>query len=87
MANFSSAVVQFDLRKFGGLGWAEQRGNFFDVCNAIDDADHYRLLNGSRDKKGLRPADVFMMKTTVKQRAWPCPDNLDAEQWERNMNK
>ena len=67
--------------------WAEARGNFFAICTAIDDADHFRLLEGSANKKGLRPADIFMMKTTVKQRAWPCPDNLDAEQWERNMNK
>ena len=34
-----------------------------------------------------RPADEFMLKTTVNQREWPEPVNVDAEVVERNKNK
>ena len=51
-----------------------------------DCVPHYKLCERPH-LANLRPADPFMMQTTVSAREWPPPENFDEEQWERNVNK
>ena len=51
-----------------------------------DCVPHYKLCDRPH-LANLRPADPFMMQTTVSAREWPPPENFDEEQWERNVNK
>lgn len=53
----------------------------------IDTLTHYRLFETRAIKQGLRGADEFMLKTTVHQREWQYPPNVDEEALERNKNR
>ena len=57
------------------------------LCRRWQDCvPHYKLCERA-NLANLRPADPFMMQTTVFAREWPPPENFDEEQWERNVNK
>lgn len=78
--------VPVDLKATFGEDWAIRRGNVFDIAEHMDIVPHKRLVEHS-SVAVCRPADEFMLKTTVNQREWPEPVNVDAEVVERNKNK
>jgi len=69
-----------------GEGWAEVRGNVFRIAEHMDEVKHYRLVEQASINVS-RPADVFMLKTTVSQREWPEPANMGDDAVARNANK
>ncbi|EKX38224.1 hypothetical protein GUITHDRAFT_115567 [Guillardia theta CCMP2712] len=77
-----------DLKQFGD-DWLYQRGDEGSrgIAYAIDQVPHYRIFRDSKNKSTLRPADEFMLKTTVDQREWHHPSNADEEAHERNKNR
>ena len=75
-----------NLAEHFGENWAMKRGNVFEIAELVDTVPHYRLVEQA-NLKFCRPADVFMLKTTVSQREWPEPANLSQEAIDRNANK
>ncbi len=74
-----------NLSELFGASWAARRGNVFHIAERLDDLKHYRLVE--RDNiKVSRPADSFMLKTTVAQREWPEPANFSADAQARHAN-
>lgn len=71
------------------MAWRDWRLYMLPPLLAYDEQDcvpHYKLCERAQ-LANLRPADPFMMQTTVSAREWPPPENFDEEQWERNVNK
>ena len=69
-----------------GPNWATRRGDVFNVAEFVDSVAHYKFCE-QEQLAALRPADPWMLQTTVSLREWPPPDNFDEEQAERNLNK
>jgi hypothetical protein len=82
-------VALFASSEVYGDKWWRSRGDNGgrDVAVRLDALKHYRLFETSAIKKGLRGADEFMMRTTVNQREWQYPPNVDEEALERNKNR
>eukprot|EP00656_Telonema_subtile_P014629 TRINITY_DN17534_c0_g1_i1.p1 TRINITY_DN17534_c0_g1~~TRINITY_DN17534_c0_g1_i1.p1 ORF type:complete len:101 (-),score=29.38 TRINITY_DN17534_c0_g1_i1:201-503(-) len=78
--------VPVDLPAVFGEDWAVRRGNVFEIAEHMDVAKHFRLVE-HESVAVARAADVFMLKTTVAQREWPEPANVDEDVIERNKNK
>ena len=82
-------VALFASSEVYGDKWWRSRGDNGgrDVAVKLDALKHYRLFETSAINKGLRGADEFMMRTTVNQREWQYPPNVDEEALERNKNR
>ena len=83
LRSFSKPI---NLAAVFGPGWATARGDVFAVAEFVDSVAHYKLCDREH-LAALRPADPFMLQTTVTQREWPPPENFDEVQAERNINK
>eukprot|EP00282_Hemiselmis_andersenii_P027489 CAMPEP_0169481610 /NCGR_PEP_ID=MMETSP1042-20121227/30213_1 /TAXON_ID=464988 /ORGANISM="Hemiselmis andersenii, Strain CCMP1180" /LENGTH=101 /DNA_ID=CAMNT_0009596381 /DNA_START=55 /DNA_END=360 /DNA_ORIENTATION=+ len=84
-----SFSVPLDLVAEHGEDWWQHRGDNGgrDIAARLDEITHYRLFEKSHIKKGLRGADAFMLRTTVNQREWQYPPNVDEAAIERNKNR
>ena len=76
-----NCVPQVSTRGLSLSGEGVSAGSEF-----MDTVPHYKLCEREQ-LANLRPADPFMMQTTVSAREWPPPENFDESQWERNVNK
>lgn len=58
-----------------GPKWAIRRGDAAHVADFMDSVPHFELCEDEQ-LSHLRPADIFLMQTTVASREWPPPENM-----------